>query len=91
MADKLFAVVLDEPNTEVPQRLKDKYTHTYRHTPTFFVVPVRQSVTTNDVAESAGIKGKDRDASGIVFKINAAYSGYTNKALWELLSSYEAL
>ncbi|MYD45920.1 MAG: hypothetical protein F4W92_06170 [Gammaproteobacteria bacterium] len=91
MADKLFAVVLDEPNEEVLKRLKEKHDNTYCHTSTFFVVPVRQNVTTDDVAHDAGIKGKKRDVTGIVFKINSAYSGYTKKNLWELLSSYETL
>ena len=91
MASKAFAVVLDDPNEKVLERLEGKYPNTRCHTDTFFLVPVDKTVTTDDVAVVAGIKGDSRDASGIVFKINAAYSGYTNKALWEWLSDFENL
>ena len=86
MAKKVFAVVLDEPNSNVEQRLRNEYA-VHRHTDTFLLVPVEQHVTTDDVAAKAGIKGQGRDVSGVVFKMNAAYSGYTDKALWEWLSS----
>ena len=53
------------------------------------LVPVDRSVATQDVATTAGIKGTNRDANGVVFKLNAAYSGYTRKTLWEWLSDVE--
>ena len=91
MASKAFAVVLDRANDKVLGRLEAKYPHTRHHTDTFFLVPVDKNVTTDDVANVAGIKGSERDASGVVFKINSAYSGFTDKALWEWLSGFEDL
>lgn len=65
MASKAFAVVLDRPNENVQGRLEGKYPNTRHHTDTFFLVPVDKTVTTDDVAIVAGIKGSERDASGV--------------------------
>ena len=85
MAKKVLAVVLDRSNPNVKKRLEREYA-LYDHTSTFMLVNVEQHVTTDDVAEKAGIKGPNRDAEGIVFKLNAAYSGFSDKNLWEWLS-----
>ena len=92
MAKKIFAVVLDGsdgPNSKVRERLEKEYANVYPYTDTFFLVPVDRSVATQDVATTAGIKGTNRDATGVVFKLNAAYSGYTHKTLWEWFSDVE--
>ena len=89
MAKKVFAVVLNVPNSKVEERLKKEYANVYRYTKTFYLVPVDPGIATRDVAVKAGIKGTNRDATGVVFKLNAAYSGYTYKELWEWLSDVE--
>ena len=89
MDKKVFAVVLDEPDQRVWDRVSKEYANVYRYTDTFYLVPVATSVSTGDVARVAGIKGTNRDATGVVFKLNAAYSGYTHKTLWEWLSDVE--
>lgn len=89
MAKKIFAVVLDSPNPAVKERLDKEFANVHRHRSTFLLVPVEMNVSTNDVAKISGIKGQNRDASGVVFKLNAAYSGYTDKALWEWISDVE--
>ena len=85
MAKKVFAIVLDSSNPNVKKRLEKEYA-LYDHTKTFMLVNVEQHVTTEEVAKKAGIKGPNRDAAGIVFKLNAAYSGFSDKTLWEWLS-----
>ena len=92
MAKKIFAVVLDGAlgaNKNVEARLKKQYANVHRYSETFFLVPVEPSVQTVDVATAAGIKGTNRDATGVVFKLNAAYSGVTHRTLWEWLSDVE--
>lgn len=89
MAKKVFAVVLDEPNETVGERLDKEYANVFKYTDLFYLVPVDSAVVTRDVALKAGIKGTNRDATGVVFKLNSAYSGYTKKALWEWLSDVE--
>lgn len=90
MAKKIFAVVLDKPNADVEARIRKEYANIYRYTDLFYLVPVDASVQTRDVAVVAGIKGTNRDATGVVFKLNAAYSGYTSKTLWEWMSDVES-
>ena len=90
MADKkIFAVVMDEPNAKIEERIRKEYANVYRYTDTFLLVPVDAGVTTRDVAVATGIKGPNRDATGVVFKLNTAYSGYTKRSLWEWLSDVE--
>lgn len=89
MSKKVFAVVLDEPDGRVPDRIRKEYANVHQYTDTFYLVAVDPSVVTRDVAVAAGIKGTNRDATGVVFKLNSAYSGYTRKSLWEWLSDVE--
>lgn len=86
---KVFAVVLYEPNQEVEKRLKKAYENQFKYTDTFYLIAVDQTVISGEIAEVIGIKGEDRieDSSGVVFKMNSAYSGYTQRELWEWLSS----
>lgn len=90
-AQKVLAVVLDdvESNEIVMDRLSNRFANIYEHTKTFILVPVELSISAYDVAATAGIKGNDRDVTGVVFKLNAAYSGYTKKTLWEWLGNVE--
>ncbi len=93
MARKVFAVMLDGAggaNRQVEKRLRDAHTDVYRFSETIYLVSVELSVMTQDVAQDVGIKGPGRDASGVVFKLDGAYSGWTHKTLWEWLSSVEA-
>ena len=90
MAKKVLAVVLDKPQGEVLERLGNEYANVFEYSDTFLLVPVNMSVTTSEVAQKAGIKGRGRDATGVVFKLNSAYSGYTRKELWEWLSDVES-
>ena len=86
---KLFAVVLYEPNAEVETRLSSAYTEHHKYTDTFYLVCTEPSVVTSDIAEAVGLKGDNRieDSSGVVFKMNSAFSGYTQRSLWEWLES----
>lgn len=90
MAKSVMAVILDKPQSEVYDRLKREYANVHKYTSTCILVPVpRGGKSTEDVARTAGIKGTNRDATGVVFKLNAAYSGYTDKSLWAWLSDVE--
>lgn len=86
MARKVFAVVLDKPQPQVEERLEKNYARPYCYTDTFYLVAVDQHVSIEDAARTLGIKGTNRDATGAVFKLNAAYAGFTRKEMWEWLS-----
>ena len=92
MAKQVFAVILDEPSEEVAERIQKEYPvgKSYRHTDLLHLVVVEPEVLTRLVATKIGIRGDNENeaiATGVVFKLNAAYSGYTKPGLWEWLST----
>ena len=48
---------------------------------------VRSNAISQTIAEDIGLKGDDRveGVTGIVFKLNSAYSGYASRSAWEWL------
>ena len=82
----IFAVVLHNPNDEVMQRVAQVYPDHYRLGVACAVV-MSTSNLAETVATRVGIKGPDRidEASGAVFRLQGAYSGYTNRDLWDWL------
>ncbi len=81
-----FIVVFTTPATEgALARLQSAYPAAYELIPQS-VYLIRDSELSADVAVKVGIKSDPRYAEGAVFKLNHAYSGYTDRALWEWLS-----
>lgn len=89
MAAREFAIVLKEPNDEVAARIEAEFRDVFGYTDTFWLVRCNAPTLTGQVAEAAGIKGEERvrEASGVVFRLGAGYSGYTNRTLWEWLAT----
>jgi len=84
-----FAVILNEENPEVSQRIEREYPEHYRITDTVFLLQSRKIA--DAVAVSVGIKGENRveDARGVVFKLNSSYAGYSARTLWDWLQQVE--
>lgn len=93
MTKRIFAIVLKEPNPDVDQRMQDHFAEHFRYNDTFALVAGNPGEMAEEVALTIGLKGEHRvtDASGVVFKLNTGYAGYTRKDLWEWLSSVEAV
>ena len=84
----VFAVVLKEPNEQSQAGLRQAYPDSFRLTET--VMLVRSAlILTEEIAQKAGIKGDHRFTTGVVFKLNRAYSGYFEKTAWEWLQREE--
>ena len=85
-----FAVLLQKPDDRTPVRLTEKYEHdnVYRINDMTFLVRTKKQLA-DDVAVVAGIKGDERFVSGVVFKLNQAYAGYSARSLWEWLQEGE--
>lgn len=85
---KIFSIILLEPNQEVADKIEEFYPEHFKYSDTVFLVSVEETIMSNDVAIKVGIKGENRieDSSGVVFKLNTGYSGYTTRTLWEWLS-----
>ena len=87
----VFVVLLKAPNQAVRNRIKTEFSDEDRleFSPmTFFV---SSSKLAEEVAQTVGLKGEDRiqTASGAVFRLSSAYSGYTSRNLWEWLRAHE--
>ena len=50
---------------------------------------VRADSLSSEIAEAVGIKGDNREYTGVVFKVNHSYSGYTARDFWEWLRDDE--
>ena len=85
MAQKIYAVALDSPEPAVEGRLKERFTRVFKHTDTLLLVVGGANDLSEDVAVVAGIKGERREVSGVVFRLNGSYSGFTKRTLWEWL------
>ena len=81
MAD--YIVIFDKESEENRRRVTELYPGAYEHNPQIFFV--RSDEFSEIVASKLRIKGEGRNTTGVVFKISSAYSGYTNKSLWEWL------
>ena len=79
-----FVIVLGQTNSEAIERIKDKYPDCYELSETAFLVSsdqISQKISTNI--------GIGENFSGVVFKLNQAYSGYFKRSLWEWLGQWE--
>lgn len=87
----IYVVTLARANTEIGKRMKENFPGSYEYTKTVFLVRVDSSTLASDIAKGIGLKGNDRvkDASGVVFKLNRGYSGYTKPELWDWLSNLD--
>ena len=78
----MHAIVLEEENAQVAERIAAHYPKHYRVNDTCFLV--RTEDLSSKVAANVGI---DREApaggAGAVLKLNGARSGFADSALWE--------
>ena len=86
----VFAVVVDDSGAKAAfERLDEKYGETNVRRLDETTALVRTESIAEAVAVAAGIKGSDRDTSGVVLKISMSYAGYTARATWEWLKEAE--
>ncbi len=89
----VYAVLLRESNDEVAKRLFDHYKEEDYYCMSDTTYLVRSSTIAEKVAVAIGLKGEDRieDASGVVFKLNHSFAGYSSRDLWDWLEQTESL
>lgn len=88
---RLYAVMLHGPNSEVSRRIQEKFPDAYEYTDSIFLVRGSPLTLASTIAADIGLKGSGRvkDSSGVVFKLNRGYSGFTRPDLWDWLSNQE--
>ena len=87
MAARLFAVVVDndEKRSRVLENLRRGPYTTYDHDGAIILVSAPGAMS-QDISTAAGLGA---EMTGVVFRLNGAYSGYTAKSLWERLGDQE--
>ena len=87
----IHMVLLTKPSAGVVALIQEKYPDHHQVTETCYLVQTKD--LTQDVAIKVGVKGPDRidGASGVVFKLNGAYSGFAARTLWEWLGQAEEM
>ena len=82
----LYVVITKQPSPEVPNRLETY--HPLEIGPNAYLVAASDDDLASTIAVKAGIKGDNRDVSGIVLGLNEAYSGFHQSEVWEWLRRY---
>lgn len=85
----IFAVVLDAPNADAAARVQSQYPDHYQLNDRLFLVS--SDAVAEKVARAVGITENESEhiQSGVVFRLNHFYSGFTARALWEWLEQAE--
>ena len=79
--DQDFAVALDRDGQDVESRLKKRYDRVLKHTDRLYLVVGKANDVADNVAEASGILDEKGYSSGVVFRLNGSYSGFTNPSL----------
>lgn len=85
--ERVFVVLFDEEHPEAIRKLRERYPVNFERSSTAYLI--RTQDLAEAVARNVGIKGEERVVSGVVFKLNSVYSGYTSRTLWDWLGEVE--
>jgi len=89
----VFAVHISvDPPCEIAEALQEHYPKPDHRKLSKRMYLVQSDETTDLIAEKLGIDGESGQdgPTGVVFKLNAAYSGFERRGVWEWLSKAEA-
>lgn len=89
---RVFAVILDDDVSgkdidKWMERLTKQYPSHHQVNKRTFVV--RTKHLASEVSQNVGISPEGAVASGVVFRLNGIYSGYTDRSLWDWLGEAE--
>lgn len=88
----VMAVYIQDLEPEVSARIKAEFPLPDHYPLANNLYLIRTDLLTSAVAERLGIREAAQTevtATGAVFKLNAAYAGYANRAIWEWLDEHE--
>ena len=86
---KAFVVIIQNPEPRTFDKLSERYESANVYRVNKLTSLVRTKQLAEDVAITAGIKGKNRFVSGVVFKISQSYAGFGARSLWDWLRENE--
>ena len=78
-----FAIILNEPNAEVEQRIRDAYGDCLKVNDASWLVVGDLSV--DEIIDVIGFRGEATvaNAAGFVLSLNGSYAGRVNKDTWD--------
>ncbi len=78
-----FAIILNEPNAEVEQRIRDACEESLKLNDAAWLVVGDLSV--DDLVDAIGFRGEDAvaNATGFVLSLNGSYAGRVHKDTWD--------
>lgn len=87
----VFAAFLDGDTRAARARIDKYYPGIHQLELSDHLFLIRSDSIAETVAQNIGLKGDDRlpDARGVVFKLNAAYAGFTYRSVWDWLAEAE--
>ena len=87
----VFATYLDGQTDEARDRIQNKYAGAHLELIDERLFLIHADAIAETVARNVGLKGPDRihDLTGVVFKLNSAYSGFTYRSIWDWLKEAE--
>ena len=81
-----FAVLLNEKNDEVKQKILKRYKGTHHLEINDTVFLLRGDKLTSDISKELGLSSdSDNSVSGVVIKLNSAHAGFNKPKVWEWL------
>ena len=87
-----YQIMIDDESTinQVMEKLSKHYPDHYKHHSIKGLVFLRTENIAEEIANNLGINGPDKEstdstptATGAVFKLNAHYSGFTQRGIWQ--------
>lgn len=87
----VFATFLDDETAEARERIAEHYPGTQHLELTDQLFLISSDSIADSVARNIGLKGDDqiKGLTGVVFKLNAAYAGFTYRSIWDWLTEAE--
>lgn len=85
-----FAIILNEQNAEVEQRIRDAYGDCLKVNDASWLVAGDLSI--DEIIDAIGFRGEATvaNAAGFVLSLNGSYAGRVNKDAWAWLDRAEA-
>ena len=80
-----YAILLNEPTKSVSDKIEELFEKPLHHKVNSTTYLVRSSKVAKDIAVSVGLRDSESESppSGVVVRLNSAYSGYNDMSLWE--------
>lgn len=85
----VFIALFDEASKKAADLLEAHYPDHFQHPSFERIYFLASDDISEKIAVNIGIKGENRVVSGMILKLEGAYSGYTDGSIWEWLEKFD--